>query len=144
MSDLFANHVLMAPGAAWLVAQVLKVLVSLFTERRVNLRMLVSAGGMPSSHSTLVAGLTTAVAIEHGVGSSLFAIVFVFATIVMYDAAGVRRAVGIQAQLLNQMIDELFAGHPISEVHLRELIGHTPFQVIVGAALGISLVWLWM
>jgi acid phosphatase family membrane protein YuiD len=122
----------------------LKVLVSLFTERRVNLHLLVSAGGMPSSHSTLVAGLATAVAIQYGVGSSLFAVVFVFAVIVMYDAAGVRRAVGIQAQLLNQMIDELFAGHPISETHLRELIGHTPFQVFVGAALGIGLVWLWM
>lgn len=134
----------MVPGAAWLVAQILKVLVSLFTEHRINLRLLVSAGGMPSSHSTLVAGLATAVAIQHGVGSSLFAIVLVFATIVMYDAAGVRRAVGIQAQLLNQMIEELFAGHPISETHLRELIGHTPFQVIMGAALGIGLVWLWM
>jgi acid phosphatase family membrane protein YuiD len=144
MSDLLANRVLIVPGAAWLVAQILKVLVSLFTERRINLRLLVSAGGMPSSHSTLVAGLATAVAIQHGVGSSLFAVVFAFATIVMYDAAGVRRAVGIQAQLLNQMIDELFAGHPISETHLRELIGHTPFQVIVGAALGIGLVWLWM
>ncbi|MDO9065877.1 MAG: divergent PAP2 family protein [Chloroflexota bacterium] len=144
MSDLLANRVLMVPGAAWLVAQMLKVLVSLFTEHRINLRLLVSAGGMPSSHSTLVAGLATAVAIQHGVGSSLFAIVLVFATIVMYDAAGVRRAVGIQAQLLNQMIEELFAGHPISETHLRELIGHTPFQVIMGAALGIGLVWLWM
>lgn len=144
MSDLLANRVLMVPGAAWLVAQILKVLVSLFTEHRINLRLLVSAGGMPSSHSTLVAGLATAVAIQHGVGSSLFAIVLVFATIVMYDAAGVRRAVGIQAQLLNQMIEELFAGHPISETHLRELIGHTPFQVIMGAALGIGLVWLWM
>ena len=139
MSDLLANRVLMVPGAAWLVAQILKVLVSLFTEHRINLRLLVSAGGMPSSHSTLVAGLATAVAIQHGVGSSLFAIVLVFATIVMYDAAGVRRAVGIQAQLLNQMIEELFAGHPISETHLRELIGHTPFQVIMGAALGIGL-----
>jgi uncharacterized protein len=144
MSDLLANRVLMVPGAAWLVAQVLKVLVSLFIEHRINLRLLVSAGGMPSSHSTLVAGLATAVAIQHGVGSSLFAIVFVFAIIVMYDAAGVRRAVGIQAQILNQMIEELFAGHPISETHLRELIGHTPVQVFVGAALGIGLVWLWM
>ena len=144
MSELLANRVLMVPGAAWLVAQILKVLVSLFTEHRINLRLLVSAGGMPSSHSTLVAGLATAVAIQHGVSSSLFAIVFVFAIIVMYDAAGVRRAVGIQAQLLNQMIEELFAGHPISETHLRELIGHTPIQVFVGAALGIGLVWLWM
>lgn len=144
MSDLLANRVIMVPGAAWLVAQVLKVLVSLIMEHRLNLRLLVSAGGMPSSHSTLVTGLATAVAIQHGVQSTYFAIALIFAGIVMYDAAGVRRAVGIQARILNQMIEELFAGHPISETRLRELVGHTPFQVIVGAALGIGLVWLWM
>jgi hypothetical protein len=134
----------MVPSAAWLVAQILKVIISLITERRLNLRLLVSAGGMPSSHATLVAALATAVALQHGASSTYFAIAVVFATIVMYDAAGVRRAVGIQARLLNQMVEEFFAGHPISETHLRELIGHTPIQVFVGAGLGIGLVWLWM
>jgi len=144
MSDLLSNRVLMVPSAAWLVAQILKVIISLITERRLNLRLLVSAGGMPSSHATLVAALATAVALQHGASSTYFAIAVVFATIVMYDAAGVRRAVGIQARLLNQMVEEFFAGHPISETHLRELIGHTPIQVFVGAGLGIGLVWLWM
>ncbi len=139
-----ANRVLVVPAGAWAVAQILKVLVYLATEHRLNLRLLVSAGGMPSSHAALVAGLATAVAIQHGVSSTYFAIAVVFATIVMYDAAGVRRAVGIQARLLNQMMEELFSGHPISQTRLRELIGHTPFQVLVGAALGIGLVWLWM
>jgi hypothetical protein len=139
-----ANRVLMVPAGAWMVAQVLKVLVYLATERRLNLRLLVSAGGMPSSHASLVAGLATAVGIQHGLSSTYFAIALVFAAIVMYDAAGVRRAVGIQARLLNQMIEELFSGHPISQTRLRELVGHTPFQVLVGAALGIGLVWLWM
>lgn len=134
----------MVPAGAWMVAQVLKVLVYLATERRLNLRLLVSAGGMPSSHASLVAGLATAVGIQHGLSSTYFAIALVFAAIVMYDAAGVRRAVGIQARLLNQMIEELFSGHPISQTRLRELVGHTPFQVLVGAALGIGLVWLWM
>ena len=143
MSELLSNRVLMIPSAAWLVAQVLKVLISLITERKLNLRLLVSAGGMPSSHAALVSGLATAVAMQYGVGSAYFAITVVFATIVMYDAAGVRRSVGIQARLLNQMIGELFLGHPISETRLRELIGHTPIQVFVGAALGIGLVWWW-
>ena len=144
MNDLMSNRVLMVPATAWAVAQVLKVLVFLVTERRLNLGLLVSAGGMPSSHATLVAGLATAVGIQHGVSSSLFAVALVFAAIVMYDAAGVRRAVGIQARLLNQIMEELFAGHPISQTRLLELVGHTPFQVLVGAALGIGLAWLWM
>jgi uncharacterized protein len=144
MEELLANRVLMVPAAAWLVAQILKVLVALIVERKIRLGLLVSAGGMPSSHSTLVAGLATAVAIRDGLSSTSFAIALIFATIVMYDAAGVRRAVGIQARLLNQMVDEIFAGHPISETRLRELIGHTPVQVFAGAFLGIGLVWLWM
>jgi hypothetical protein len=143
MSELLSNRLLMVPSAAWLVAQVLKVLISLVTERKLNLRLLVSAGGMPSSHAALVAGLSTAIALQHGVASTYFAIALVFSMIVMYDAAGVRRSVGIQARLLNQMIGELFLGHPISETRLRELIGHTPIQVFVGAGLGIGLVWWW-
>ena len=143
MAELLANRMLTIPAIAWFVAQALKVIISLVTERRLNLRLLASAGGMPSSHAALVSALSTAVAMQHGVGSTYFAIALLFSTIVMYDAAGVRRSVGVQARLLNQMIEELFAGHPISETRLRELIGHTPIQVFVGAALGIALaVWL--
>lgn len=143
MSELLDNRLLLLPSTAWLVAQALKVLIYLITDRRLDLRLLVSAGGMPSSHAAMVSGLSTAVALQHGLSSSYFAIALVFSTIVMYDAAGVRRSVGVQARLLNQMIQELFAGHPISETRLRELIGHTPVQVFVGAALGVGLVWLW-
>lgn len=139
-----ANRVLQATFVAWAVAQILKVLLELAWKRKLDLRLLTSAGGMPSSHSAMVCGLSAAIAMQDGASSSIFAMSAVLATVVMYDAAGVRRAAGIQARILNQIIDELFQGHPISETHLRELLGHTPIQVVVGAALGILLAWAWM
>lgn len=144
MNELLANQVAQATFFAWATAQVLKVLIELIWRRKLDLRLLTSAGGMPSSHSAIVCALATAVGIHDGVSSSLFAITLVLAVVVMYDAAGVRRAAGVQARILNQIIDELFQGHPISETRLRELIGHTPIQVFVGAALGILLAWAWM
>jgi acid phosphatase family membrane protein YuiD len=92
---------------------------------------------MPSSHSALVTGLATATGRQLGVISPMFAVTVVLASIVMYDAAGVRRAVSIQARILNQMIEEAFQGSPMAEKRLRELIGHTPVQVFVGALLGL-------
>jgi uncharacterized protein len=144
LNELLENRVAQATFFAWATAQVLKVIIELIWRRKLNLRLLTSAGGMPSSHSASVCALTTAVAMRDGMSSSLFAVSVVFATIVMYDAAGVRRAAGIQARILNQIIDELFQGHPISETHLRELLGHTPVQVFVGAALGIVMAWAWL
>ncbi len=137
MSALFDNRILISAFLAWLIAQVSKTLYELIRERKLILRRLVSSGGMPSSHSALVTGLATATGRVDGLGSATFAIAFVLAAIVMYDAAGVRRAVSIQARILNQMIDEAFQGKPFAEKRLRELIGHTPFQVFVGALLGI-------
>ena len=109
----------------------------MFRSRKLRLSRLVSAGGMPSSHSALVTSLATATGRVAGVESAAFAISLVLAAIVMYDAAGVRRAVSIQARILNQMIDEAYEGHPIAEKRLRELIGHTPIQVFVGGLLGV-------
>jgi uncharacterized protein len=137
MSTLLSNRILVAAFLAWLVAQVSKTLFELIQQRKLILSRLVSSGGMPSSHTALVTGLATATGREMGLGSAAFAIAVVLASIVMYDAAGVRRAVSIQARILNQMIDEAFQGHPIAEKRLRELIGHTPIQVFVGALLGI-------
>jgi len=136
-NTLLDNRILMASFLAWAVAQVSKTIYELFRQRKLNLNRLVSSGGMPSSHSALVTGLATATGRVNGVGSVAFAITVVLASIVMYDAAGVRRAVSIQARILNQMIDEAFQGHPIAEERLRELIGHTPIQVFVGGLVGI-------
>src|SRR6266487_644500 len=137
-TTLLDNRVLLAAFLAWAVAQVTKTVYELFKERKLMLGRLVSSGGMPSSHSALVTGLATATGRVAGIGSPVFAITVVLAGIVMYDAAGVRRAVSIQARILNQMIDEAFQGHPFAEKRLRELIGHTPIQVLAGGLLGIG------
>jgi acid phosphatase family membrane protein YuiD len=137
MTELFSNRILMAAVIGWAVAQLSKTILELFQQRKLILSRLVSSGGMPSSHTALVTSLATATGRVTGLTSAPFAIAVVFAGIVMYDAAGVRRAVSIQARILNQMIDEAFQGHPIAEKRLRELIGHTPIQVFVGALVGI-------
>ncbi|GCF08229.1 divergent PAP2 family protein [Dictyobacter arantiisoli] len=135
--SIFDNRVLIAAFLAWAIAQVSKTILELFKQRKLTPSRLVSSGGMPSSHSALVTGLATAVGRNLGVTSPEFAIALVLASIVMYDAAGVRRAVSIQARILNQMLEEAFQGSPMAEKRLRELIGHTPIQVFVGALLGV-------
>src|SRR5437588_11378779 len=138
MKTIFDNHILVAAFAAWVVAQISKTIYELFRHRELKLSRLVSSGGMPSSHSALVTGLATATGRVAGIDSAAFAIAIVLASIVMYDAAGVRRAVSIPARILNQMIDEAFQGKPFAEKRLRELIGHTPIQVLVGGLLGVG------
>jgi uncharacterized protein len=144
LEAFFNNRVLQATLFPWATAQVLKVVLDFFQRRKLNLRLLTSSGGMPSSHSALVIALVTAIAIRDGAGSSLFALSLVLAMVVVGDATGVRRNAGIQARILNQIIDELFQGHPISEVHLRELLGHTPIEVFAGGLLGMLMSWWWM
>lgn len=141
MQGVLDNQTLAASFLAWLAAQLLKVVVDSLRSRHMNLSNWASAGGMPSSHSALVAALATAVGLRHGLASDLFALALIFAMVVMYDAAGVRRAASAQARILNQMIDELFQGHPISEERLRELLGHTPVEVFAGAAIGVLFAW---
>ena len=132
------NRILVAAFLAWALAQISKIFYELICQRKLLISRLVSSGGMPSSHSALVTSLATATARLEGVTSPLFAVTVVLASIVMYDAAGVRRAVSIQARILNQMIEEAFQGSPMAEKRLRELIGHTPVQVFVGALLGLG------
>ncbi len=144
MAELFDNRVFQASVIPWIGAQILKVIIELLWRRKLNLRLLTSAGGMPSSHSSLVCALATAIGIREGTGSSIFILSVTLALVVMYDAAGVRRAAMQQARILNQIIDELFQGHPISETRLRELLGHTPIEVVVGALLGALFAWWWM
>jgi acid phosphatase family membrane protein YuiD len=144
MSDFLANPVFQAAFIVWVITQLLKFFIELIYRRHFDLRMLTTAGGMPSSHSASVSALATAIAIRDGTSSSIFVLSLVFAAVTMYDAAGVRRAAMIQARVLNQIIAELFQGHPISETHLRELLGHTPVEVFVGMVLGIAGAWWWM
>lgn len=142
--EILGNQVLLAAIAACLIAQILKAIIGLIREGMVNYRTLFSTGGMPSAHSALVSALATGVGQTKGWSSTEFAIACLFAVIVMYDAAGVRQAVGKQARILNQIIDEMFQeGQEVSEERLKELLGHTPFQVLVGLVLGITIALLW-
>lgn len=129
---------LLAPALAWLIAQVAKVIYNSARKRRLDLRVLAEMGGMPSSHTAMVVGLTTAIGRINSLSSATFAIALVFSLVVAYDAAGVRRAAGRQAAILNRLVEDLVAQRGIQEERLRELLGHTPVEVLVGVALGIG------
>jgi acid phosphatase family membrane protein YuiD len=134
------NQILLISLLACFTAQGLKALIELIRDGKVSLRYLVSSGGMPSAHSALVGALATGVGLQMGWSSAEFAIAALFAVIVMYDAAGVRQAAGKQARILNQIIDEMFqGGKEFNEERLKEFMGHTPFQVLVGLSLGIGI-----
>ena len=141
---LFTNAVLIYGVLAWFTAQTLKVILTYIREHRLDLGLFWSAGGMPSSHSAFVCAICVAIALREGLGSSLFALAVGMAVIVMYDAAGVRRAAGHQATVLNKIVEELFQGHPMSEQELKEILGHTPTQVFLGAVLGVTMTWIGM
>jgi acid phosphatase family membrane protein YuiD len=127
----------MIPVTAWLIAQVLKVAEDSLRQRRLDFRRLASAGGMPSSHTALVLSLTTVIGSKRGINTPEFAISAIFSVVVMYDATGVRRAAGRQARVLNRIVEDLFHQEGLKEERLRELIGHTPIEVIAGALLGV-------
>lgn len=144
--EIITNKVLVTSACSWAVAQLLKVVVTLAREKRLDLHCLLASGGMPSSHSALVGALVTSVAMLQGLSSVAFGIAAVLALIVMYDSAGVRQSVGQQSVVLIRIVQEFRFRRPIAELErdLREFLGHTPFQVIVGAALGILIAWLWL
>jgi hypothetical protein len=142
LGALFSNKALWIPAVAWAVAQVLKVVIESIRDKRVNLSHLTTMGGMPSSHAALVCALATTVAVVYGLGSAVFAISAFFAIVVMYDAAGVRQTVSTQSTMLNRMLEELFKNNPAFQQRLRELIGHTKFEVAAGAILGIVIAFL--
>lgn len=141
--DLLGNNILWSAVLSWTLAQVIKFLVQLLRHRRIDFRMLVAPGGMPSGHSATMMALTTSVGLDSGFGSAAFAIAFVMSMIVMYDATGIRRSAGKQAAVLNRVVDRLVqSGHEKSQLsneELKEILGHTPVQVIVGAAMGIAI-----
>lgn len=138
---LLANQVLMCAMAAWAFAQVLKTIIDMALNRNFNPERLVGSGGMPSSHSATVCGMTTSAALHYGAGSFEFAVCFIFSMVVMYDAMGVRRETGKQAKLLNNILLEnpLKLNGEFLQEKLKEYVGHTPLQVAAGAMLGIGL-----
>jgi acid phosphatase family membrane protein YuiD len=144
--EILTNKILLIPAGAWVISQILKTFVALAREKRFDLWFLFRSGGMPSSHTALVCALTMAVGMTQGFDSAVFAVSAILAAVVMYDAAGVRQAVSRQSTILNSIVKELVDKRPRSELErdLREFIGHTPFQVIAGAALGIFVAWLWL
>jgi len=136
---LLENRVLWAAAVGWIVAQSIKVLRAVRQKRRFDVRWFVGTGGMPSSHSAGVSALASAVGLEQGFHSPIFAVALMFALVTMFDAQGVRRATGRQAVLLNKIVDEMYAGGQVSQERVMELLGHTPVEVFVGALLGCAI-----
>ncbi|MBU3958287.1 MAG: divergent PAP2 family protein [Candidatus Omnitrophica bacterium] len=136
-NQIIKNKVFMTTLFAWAVAQTIKVSIGVIREKRFDFRWFIGTGGMPSSHATGASCLTTAIGLEYGFNSIYFALAASFAIIVMFDAQGVRRAAGKQAHILNKVMEDIYWQGRIQENRLRELIGHTPVEVIVGFLLGI-------
>ena len=145
MNGAVTNPVVIYPIFAWWLAQVAKIGIHYWRHHEFAPRLFISAGGMPSSHSAFVCALATSVALAEGMGSVAFAISVVLAFIVMYDAAGVRQSVGEQSVVLNRILRELRLRRPVEELgrDIREFIGHTSFQVIVGGLLGVGVTFSW-
>ncbi len=131
------NHVLLSALAAWGLAQGLKIPLDYFHSRRWNWALLLSVGGMPSSHAALVVAAAHAIGLYEGFGTPLFGLAVVICMVVIYDATGIRRQAGIHAQTINILVDELLKGHPVSETQLREVLGHTPLEAAGGFVLGL-------
>ena len=137
LQKLINNKYIYIPLMVWFGIQVFKVIYDLIKTKKFNFKRIMGAGGMPSSHSAVVTSLATLIARSEGLDSSMFAISAIFAMVVMYDAAGVRRAAGKQARLLNKIVETPgLSGVQVQE-KLVEVLGHTPLQVIVGAIIGI-------
>ncbi|KAK9835299.1 hypothetical protein WJX81_000183 [Elliptochloris bilobata] len=136
-ADLCSNYVFRVGFLGWFTAQTAKIFTRRYKTGVWDLTACVDSGGMPSSHSSLCTAVTTAVAFQFGLGSALFAVALCFSLVVMYDAAGVRRHAGKQAEVLNVVLEDVLHAHPISEQRMKEVLGHTPLQVITGAILGV-------
>ena len=148
LSGLLHNRVLIAALVSWGTAQIVKVPIEYFRSREWNWGLLFTVGGMPSSHSALIVGATNAIGLYFGYANPMFALGVVLAMIVTYDAAGVRRQAGIHAERINILFDELLKGHLWDEEELREVLGHTPLEVLAGILWGLLVTtlvwWLWI
>jgi len=140
--DICKNKIFVTTILAWVVAQTIKVLIGVVRQKKFDFRWFVGTGGMPSSHAAGASCLAAASGLEYGFDSVFFALAASFALVVMFDAQGVRRSAGKQAQLLNMITEDIYWQGKIKENRLRELIGHTPVEVIVGGLVGITVAFL--
>ena len=137
LNQIINNKIIQASVLSWFIAQVIKIIIDCIKNKTINPALIVSSGGMPSSHSSFVTALACATGFQEGFNSALFAVTFVLSMVVMYDASGVRRAAGKQAEVLNIFIAN-FEKHGIKiDSKLKELLGHSPIEVFAGAILGI-------
>lgn len=135
-NDIITNKCIYVPILLWFFVQVFKVVTELIKNKKLNIKRIVGAGGMPSSHSAIVCSLAVLIGREYGFDSGNFAIALIMAFVVMYDAAGVRRAAGKQARILNKILENPNLTTGEVQEKLVEFLGHTPIQVFVGAILG--------
>ncbi len=143
LNQIVAIKAIIIPIAAWFIAQTLKTIMQALREKHLDLRYMISTGGMPSAHASLVCALATTIGIIYGVASGSFAISVILAAIVMYDAAGVRQAVDKQSAILNHLLVEFPKTQAEFERFLRQLVGHTRFQVAAGGVLGVLIAYWW-
>jgi len=138
-TEIVKNKIFMTTLSAWVIAQTIKVTIGAIRQKKFDFRWFIGTGGMPSSHTTGASCLAAAVGFEYGFDSAYFALAASFAIVVMFDAQGVRRASGRQARILNKIMDDIYWQGKIHEGRLRELIGHTPIEVIAGFLLGVAI-----
>ena len=139
LTQIVKNKIFMTTLSAWVVAQSIKVTIGVINQKRFDFRWFVGTGGMPSSHAAGASCLAAAIGMQYGFDTVYFALAASFAIVVMFDAQGVRRSSGRQARILNKIMDDIYWKGKIHEGRLRELIGHTPIEVIVGFLLGITI-----
>jgi hypothetical protein len=137
--EIVKNKIFITTLSSWIIAQTIKVITGVISQRKFDFRWFVGTGGMPSSHTAGASCLATAIGLAHGFDSTYFALAASFAIVVMFDAQGVRRASGKQARILNKIMDDIYWQGKIQEGRLRELIGHTPIEVIGGFVLGVAI-----
>ncbi len=136
VKEILRNKILVITLTVWALAQCIKVFLGVIRERRFNFRWFIGTGGMPSSHAAGATALATTIGMERGFDSVIFALSAVFALVTMFDAQGVRRATGQQAEILNKILEDIYWRGKIETNRLVELIGHTPIQVFIGSIIG--------
>ncbi len=139
LAQIVHNKIFIITVSVWVIAQGIKILIYLLGGKKFSFRWFIGTGGMPSSHAAGVTALATAAGLESGFHSDIFALAAIFAVVTMFDAQGVRRSTGEQARILNRVVDDMYWHKRIEMERIRDFVGHTPFQVLVGFILGVTL-----